>query len=214
MQEQKLITLRSRIEHLCRSNRKKLLFHGWHHIVFVTKKAVEIAEAIKADVFLVESAALTHDLNYLVKTYSAPVVGSEIRTKELRDAGYSPEEIERIEQIVIEADITTRTAVISEEGKALSDADTAFKALPITPVMFSSKYIQENRIDIYKLAQEIVSEQNKLIDQGIYFYTEYAHTRYFQWATVNLALWNSIKESLDDPAVRELIALAMDDGVL
>lgn len=40
-----------------------LLFHGCHHIDFVTRKALEFAPELRADPELVEVAALVHDVN-------------------------------------------------------------------------------------------------------------------------------------------------------
>jgi uncharacterized protein len=191
-----------------------MLFHGWHHIAFVTKKAKEFAESISADSFLSESAALVHDLNYLVKVNSGPEQGAEMRTQVLSECGYLKEEIQRIEQIVMEEHTATRSADISPEGMALSDADTLFKALPITPILFASKYIQENKVDIEKLSKKVVEEQKPLLDQGIYFYTDLAKSRYLDWAKGNLVLWENVRESLQDEDVQELLMIAREQGVL
>jgi len=193
---------------------KELLFHGWHHITFVKKKGGEFARAIGADVFFVESAALVHDLNYLIAPNSEPEVGRELRQEKLSSAGYTTEEIVRIEQIVMEEHTATRNESISDEGKALSDADTLFKALPITPILFASKYIQENNIDIAKLANKVCDEQNRLLESGIYFYTDVAKEKYLSWAEVNLKLWNNVREALEDKDVQEMLAIAKSGSVI
>jgi HD superfamily phosphodiesterase len=51
-----------------------LLYHGWHHIYFVTKKTLEFCEGFTVDTEILEAAALTHDLNYLVAPNSEPDV--------------------------------------------------------------------------------------------------------------------------------------------
>lgn len=186
--------------------RKDLLFHGWPHILFVRKKALEFAEAIKADSFLVESAALVHDLNYMVEFNSAPEVGKKLREENLRRVDYSDEEIERIESIIEEANMATRTASLSKEGMALSDADTLFKVLPITPIIFSSRFIEENKVDIEKMAKRIHEEQGSLFRSGIYFYTEFAKEKYLKWAKINLDLWENVREALQDDDIKELIS--------
>lgn len=97
---------------------------------------------------------------------------------------------------------------------ALSDADTLFKSLPITPIIFAQKYITQNKVDIYKLAQKVTSEQNPLMDQDIYFYTDYAKKRYLNWAKDNLKLWNNVIESSTDEDIKEMLKIAADIGVL
>ena len=167
---QKIQKLKTLLKRLYWKNSKKLLFHGWHHISFVSKKAIEFAESIGANTFLAESAGLVHDLNYIVMPNSEPEAGSDLRGKILTKAGYSHDEIDRIKKIIMEAHTRTRTDKISKEGKALSDGDTLFKALPTTPILFAGKYIEQNRVNITQLAHKVSSEQNKLMKSGIYFY--------------------------------------------
>jgi uncharacterized protein len=205
--EQKLNILRTNLEDLYMQRNDELLFHGWHHITFILKKSIDFANSIGADLFLVESAALTHDLNYVVKENSVPEVGAELRKQCLSEAGYTQKEIERIENIVLESHTGYRTEQISDEGRALSDADSLFKILPITPVIFSGKYITQNKVDISKLANKIVTEQNKLMDQGIYFYTALAKEKYLKWARINLNLWNGVVEALRDEDVQALLRM-------
>lgn len=193
-------------------NRKDLLFHGWHHIIFVEKKALEFAGSIGADLFSVRSAALVHDLNYFIEPDSTPSAGRELRKKILSEAGYSDSEIKRIEAIIEEEHTATRTELISKEDAALSDADTLFKALPITPIIFASRFIEENKIDIERLSQSINKDQAKLMESGIYFYTDLAKERYLKWAKINLDLWDSVGEALQDEDVRELISNYRQNG--
>ena len=204
----KLQKLRDALSVLYRKSKKKLLFHGWHHIVFVAQKAVEFAKPIKADLILVHSAALVHDLNYLAAVNSEPDAGFKLCVRYLSRAGYSPTEIQRIQEIVMQAHTRTRSHKISKEAQALSDADTLFKALPITPVVFSGAYIRENKVDLKSLASKIVAEQNKLMREGIYFYTPLAKKKYLPWARTNLALWNGIATVLKDKQVLAMLKLA------
>jgi len=212
--QEKLKKLTSKLKKLYEKNSKMLLFHGWHHIQFVRKKALEFANSINADLFLVESAALTHDLNYIVGPNSEPQEGQALRREYLTDAGYSPSDMDTIDKIVLESHTRTRGEVISEEGKALSDADTLFKSLPVTPILFTSKFIVQNKVDIYKLAQKVTSEQNPLIEKGIYFYTSLAKEKYLKWAKGNLQLWNNVQEALQDDDVKEMLSNAAKSGVI
>jgi uncharacterized protein len=212
--QEKIAKLRTAIERLYSENRQTLLFHGWHHIDFVSKKAVEFAQSISADILLVEAASLTHDLNYIVEPNSEPEVGRGMREKMLKEAGYTKNEIERIESIVMESHTGTRGQQISNEGKAVSDADTLFKSLPITPIFFASKYISQNKVDIYKLAKKVCDEQNPLMEQDIYFYTETAKQKYLKWAKANLALWNCVQEALQDKDVQQVLSIAQKSGVI
>jgi uncharacterized protein len=182
-----------------------LPFHGWHHVSFVTTKAVEFALERDADPATVKTAALLHDLNYLVRKNSDPEAGRALRQTLLKRAGYADDEISRVEEIISEAHTATRTADISREGSALSDADTLFKALPMTPVVFSHWYLTENGIGLRELGRKILDEQVPLLSQGIYFYDPTLRERYLPWVRANIELWRQIMTSLDDPDVLALL---------
>ena len=198
----KLISL---LKPLYDKNKDYLLFHGWHHLKFVRKKALEFADSIKADQLIVGAASLTHDLNYLIKPNSEPEEGKKMRQELLVKAGFGRIEMDQIEQVVMESHTGTRGKKISLEGMALSDADSLFKILPIGPIVFSQRYITQNKIDIYKSAKKITSEQNPLLEKGIYFYTDLAKDKYLDWARHNVQLWNYILEALEDEDIRELL---------
>lgn len=212
--EQKLDTLRVQVKALYDKHTATLLFHGWHHIQFVAVKAKLFAESVGANQALTEASALVHDLNYIVEVNSEPEVGAELRATILSTASYSVPEITQIESIIMEAHTATRGNTISLEGKALSDADTLFKALPITPILFASRYITQNKVDIARLAHKVVSEQQPLFDNEIYFYTDLAKEKYLGWAKANLQLWANVEAALEDTDVKELITTAYDRGVL
>lgn len=199
------VQLYDAVKNLYLSNGEILLFHGWHHIKFVTQKSLEFAEALSADQNIVYSSALVHDLNYLVSPNSEPDVATSYRENLLSQHGHTPEEVKRIENIILEAHTGNRSKHISGEAKALSDADTLFKSLPITPILLTGKYLLENKVNIRLLAKKIIQEQNPLMEDGIYFYTELAKTKYLKWAKTNLELWNNVYECLDDIAVFELL---------
>lgn len=214
MSSSKIEKLFEQIQPLYMKHSKDLLFHGWHHITFVKKKALEFAGSVNANKFIVEAAALTHDLNFIVKPNSEPEEGKIIRQEFLGKAGFTNEEIIRIESVVMESHTGTRNEKITPEGMALSDADTLFKALPITPIIFAQKYITQNKVDIYKLAQKVTAEQNPLIKKDIYFYTDYAKERYLNWAKSNLQLWNNVVEALKDEDIKEILKIADELHVL
>ncbi|MEU5882694.1 hypothetical protein [Spirillospora sp. NPDC047279] len=180
-------------------------FHGWHHIDFVRNKAVEFARQRGADSALVEAAALVHDLNYIAEKDSGPQAGHQLRRQCLQDAGFNELDIHEVEKLVVESHTATRTASISLAGTALSDADTLFKALPITPVVFAPRYLEENNIDLLTLCEKIIGEQEPLLKAGIYFYDERVRDRYLPWAEANLQLWRCVAEALNDPDVTTLL---------
>ncbi|SHN44424.1 hypothetical protein [Cryptosporangium aurantiacum] len=180
-------------------------FHGWHHIEFVTSKARDFALELGADATLVEVAALVHDLNYLVDTTTSAASGRDLRQKILEASGASSPEITTIEQIILDAETPTRDGHISVEAKALSDADTLFKALPITPIVLAPLYMSETRRGLRALAEKIVKEQVPLNEDEIYFYSPSARARYGEWGDVNLKLWRCVLDSLDDPDVVKLL---------
>jgi uncharacterized protein len=183
----------------------ELPFHGWHHVEFVRAKALEFAERNQADPSVVEVAALVHDLNYLVEKDSRAAAGGRLRQRVLRHASVPAEAARWVERVVQEAETCSRGADISLEAQALSDADTVFKVLPITPVVLSHRYLDETGIDLPTLAKKITTEQLPLRDQGIYFYDPEAADRYRSWASANLGLWEAITEAVQEPAVQRLL---------
>jgi len=192
-----------------------LLFHGWHHIHLVARKSVEFAEEFpEVNKEIVEASALVHDLNYIVEVNTGPEVGRELRENYLREAGFSMAEAKEIESIIMEGHTASRHANISNSAKALSDADSLFKVMPLTPIIFSSHYIVENRVDVQKWADKIISEQQPLMDQGIYFYTKIAKDKYQEWAEVDLKLVQQVKDSLEDPAIKEMFEIARELGIV
>jgi uncharacterized protein len=194
-----------RVKRLCQRFAANLPFHGWHHVHFVRTKAGAFARANGSDPVVVETAALVHDLNYIVKRNSDAGEGHDIRMRILAASGVAEPVAVWIDEIVAEAEMRTRHRDISPEAQALSDADTLFKALPVTPVMLAHRYLTENGITLSQLAHKIVGEQRGKHDDGFYFYSEEAKALYSRWATANLELWQCVVEALDDPSVGELL---------
>jgi uncharacterized protein len=203
--DSKVEDLETAVRKLYKSAKDHLPFHGWHHIEFVRTKAVQFAKERRANPMLVAAAALVHDLNYVVRTNSTPGAGRQLRHEYLAGAGFGLPDIARVEEIINEAHTATRSESISPEGAALSDADTLFKALPMTPVVFSHLYLAENGIGLRELAEKIVKEQLPLMEEGIYFYDPAVRDRYIPWAEANMRLWQEIMDSLDDPDIVDLL---------
>ncbi|WP_051116556.1 HD family phosphohydrolase [Amycolatopsis nigrescens] len=198
-------SIERRVRGLCLRYADRLPFHGWHHVSFVRAKAAYFAAENGANTSVVETAALVHDVNYLVQRNSPAAAGHSLRMDLLSACGV-PDDVARwIDDIIDEAEMCTRGPHISLEGQALSDADTLFKALPITPVMLSHRYLEENDLSLRELADKIVGEQQDVHDQGFYFYNAEAAASYGRWAKANLELWQCIREAVDDPVVEELL---------
>jgi uncharacterized protein len=195
----------NRVRHLCQEA-GNLPFHGWHHVSFVRDKGARFAAANGADCSVVTTAALVHDLNYLVRRNSPAAAGGALRMRILAEAGVRTSVARWIDDVVVEAEMSTRHRDISLEAQALSDADTLFKALPITPVLLAHRYLAENGVSLRELATKIVGEQRGVHDAGFYFYSQEAAAAYSHWATANLELWQCVMEALDDPSVNDLLA--------
>jgi len=193
------------VRRICTRYAARLQFHGWHHVSFVRSKAARFAVLNGAEVSVVETAALVHDVNYLVRRNSSAATGRRLRLAILSRAGVAPHLAGWIDRIVVEAEMATRGRDISLEAQALSDADTLFKSLPVTPVVLAHRYLEENGIGLRELANKICGEQQEKHDEGYYFYNPEAAAMYTRWATANLQLWQCIKESLDDADVEELL---------
>lgn len=196
-------------------NKSKLLFHGWHHIKFVHDKAIEFANELKADAEKAACSALVHDLNYIFTEVLEPEAANVEIKKYLMEAGYSEEFANEIIQNIEDGHLGYRGArKLSEEAKALADADTLFKALPTTPILFASRFITQNKYSIEKLANKVVGEQEPLIEEGNYFYSEMAKKKYMTWAKVNVYMWKNVQEALKDPAISEMLQTATELGIL
>lgn len=210
----RLETLSKNLQKLYDQKGKDLLFHGWHHIYLVSKKALEFADELGVDRELIEATALVHDLNYVAEVRSEPEAGKELRTQCLKQAGFTTDEIETIEQIVMEAHTATRHADISDAAKVLSDADSVFKVMPLTTVILAGKYITEQKVDIQQWADKIIAEQKPLHDKGIYFYTETAKRRYLHWAKTNMEVVLYVDEAMQDPVIKETWRIAREAGII
>ena len=206
--------LRALMFELYARHNSKLLAHGWHHVEFVTRKSLEFAVELGVSEETVEAAALTHDLNYVVDPKSHVEAGQSLRQEYLSKCRFSDTEILQIESAVQEASTKNRHEGISEEAKALADADSLFKVLPISPIVFSGRFIEETGVSIEVWADTITRQQGPLLDQGEYFYTKTAKKRYGDWARLNLELVETIRGSLSDPDVQELLRSMKRLGLL
>lgn len=196
-------------------NKSKLLFHGWHHIKFVHDKSIQFAKELNANVEIVATASLLHDLNYIFSEKLEPEAAAEQIKQFLIESGYDQDTQVQINKIIEDSHTSYRgERNISDESKALADADTLFKALPTTPILFSSKFITQNKYDIGKLANKIIDEQKPLMDNDIYFYTKSVKEKYLKWAKDNLTMWENVLEALEDDDINEMLKSAKDLGVL
>ncbi len=96
----KLKKLSTTVKAILLKEKDKLPLHGWHHFDFVRKKAVIFSEAIQANTFLVESAALVHDINRLPAYKNAPLEADTYSKQVLQESGYSIEESKKVLNIV------------------------------------------------------------------------------------------------------------------
>lgn len=203
---QLLQELTERVRNLYDSFTSGLPFHGWHHVEFVRAKASLYADKNGANVAIVEAAAILHDLNYMVKRNSRVSAGEDLRKAILEDLNVASGTISWIERVIREAETEARDETAGLEAQALSDADTIFKALPITPVLLAHLYMEETGENLEQLCARIIRDQVKLHEKGIYFYNKEIAAQYDRWASANLELWNCIDDSLQQREVRDLVS--------
>jgi uncharacterized protein len=203
--ERQIVSLRAAVRDLYSSRPQDLAFHGWPHIEFVASKSGQFAHERGADAYLVEAAALVHDINHLVERNSEPGAGAQVRGQLLTQVGASNETIVQIEDIICTSHTATRGEHISLEASALSDADSLFKSLPTTALLLTRPYLEETGVSLRELAQKILSEQVPLLERGIYFYEASVAMRYQAWAKIGLTIWAQAVESLEDPDVVRLL---------
>ncbi|MDT0169453.1 HD domain-containing protein [Pseudarthrobacter sp. BRE9] len=200
-----LSRLRRAIFKLLTSHSDDIPYHGWPHVRFVADHGARLAAAVGADSDLVAAAGLVHDLNYLVRPGSQVKEGITLMRKYLRDAGYNSSQMDRVTSIVLEADLATRGPIVSSEVACLSDADSLFKVLPVTPVLLARDYLKENHVSLKELAESIIGEQASRLEEGYYFYTDEAKDLYDGLARQSIIMWNSILESLENDEVSLLV---------
>jgi uncharacterized protein len=197
--------LRACIKQLYASSSARLSFHSWDHVKFVFTKSVEFAAQRGADEIVVGAAALVHDLDRFENLLDKPSTAQRQRQTILSKSGFDQGAIDRVETCVVDAHTATRNRSIAIESQCLSDADTLFKALPITPVLLSHRYLIETGMSIRELAEKIHREQAPKLEDNFYFYDQSLAKKYLPWARSNLALWSAILESLDDETVSNLV---------
>lgn len=184
----------------------RLPFHDYNHIVFVARWAVNFAQQNGADLPTVKAAALLHDLNYIVDPTSDVDTGKDLRREVLLEAGIPDREIDNLELIIRSADVRHSAPCSLLEAQALSDADMLYKILPVTPVLFSHRLLNESKSNIRDLAIRILREQLPRFETGSLFYNSEANERYHRWAATNFSLWRDIVDCVDEPTVFDLLA--------
>lgn len=102
--------------------------HDWHHVRQVRDMALRIAEKEGGDRELIELAAIAHDIGDR-KFHASEQAGDEKTIAALREAGASPELIERVMYIV--QNISFKGAGVGEtmqtlEGKIVQDSDRLY----------------------------------------------------------------------------------------
>lgn len=172
---------------------KKVLFHNWEHIQFVHDHAIEFAKELKCSEELVAVSALLHDLNYIYSNTTNPLNGENEIREFLNNVGYLEDFINKVVEIIGQEDIERRKDnVLSDEAKALSDADSLYKIIPTTPLLKTYKFLEENNMSLEQLAEKILKDQTDLIESGRFFYTEIAKKKYGYLVENHLNLWKSV----------------------
>lgn len=83
---------------------KSLYYHGVHHTSDVIQSALRLAEAegaTETEKEWLAVAALYHDIGFLVHSDNHEHIGADMARKELPEAGFTPEEIERIASMIL-----------------------------------------------------------------------------------------------------------------
>jgi uncharacterized protein len=211
---QRNFLLREQLHKLYIDYNEKLPAHGWPHVAFVVSKSLVFADELAVDKEIVEAAAFVHDLNYIADPKSHVEAGADLRHKYLDACGFSVVETTTIEDIVCQASTKNRHADIRDEAKALADADSLYKVLPISLIVFAGRFIAETGVTIEQWANTIMRQQQPLLDDGLYFYTKEARDRYLPWAELNLKVVETIQSSLNDSDVKELLESLVVAGIL
>ncbi|CAG5079633.1 HD domain-containing protein [Parvicella tangerina] len=92
------------VERLIKELPKDLYYHGAHHTFDVVKSvhSLSVAEKLSnADFFVLLTAAYFHDAGYIYRYEHNEPIAVKMARKSLPDFGYSPEQIDVIENIIM-----------------------------------------------------------------------------------------------------------------
>lgn len=186
--------------------KSRLSFHGWHYVSFILKKAEKFAKELGADTEKTLISALTYGL--FTRT-SPSLTPTDVRGQVIKiivDSGYDMALAEEIIMMNERIQLPGRLSrELTNEEKALSDAVCLYRILPVTPVLFSSKYMEQADIMLEELAHRILNEQFGALKTDRLFYTKSAKKEYTKWAETNIRLWQNIEEAMLDPDIRGLV---------
>jgi uncharacterized protein len=108
---------------------KYLTYHNTAHTLYVLEKAVHIAEkekVSKTDLKLIKLAVLYHDIGFITSHIEHEKESCKIARKQLKDYGYSKEDIEIICGIIMATKIPQKPDNLLEQ--IVADADLEYLA--------------------------------------------------------------------------------------
>lgn len=174
------------------------------------RKTGHFAQHLGADIPLSQAAALTHDLNHVAHkgVWTESKEGALLRKQMLTDCKIQDDLIQRIEAIIQSCEIVHRGTNLSLEGQALSDADSLFKVLPSTPILFTAGMMKQTDWSIKRIAEKVVRDQLKLIESDTYFFSDYARQNYMHLARANIYQMRDLLETLNDDDIAHMLRTA------
>jgi uncharacterized protein len=93
------------LEQLEKNLSPKFYYHGLHHtrddVLPAAERLAKIANVGEDEVLLLRTAALYHDIGYLEHYLDHESIGARIATAELPNLGYTPEQVQKIADLII-----------------------------------------------------------------------------------------------------------------
>jgi uncharacterized protein len=106
---------------------KGLHYHGFHHVEYVMKAALLIASDFKLsdrELILLKTAVLLHDSGFLQTYKDHETVGTRLARKMLPDYGYSTQDIDTINGMIMATKIPQNAT--NDLEKIIADADLEY----------------------------------------------------------------------------------------
>ncbi len=142
--KQTLKEIRERVKSNCANDSTG---HDWNHINRVRQNAIKIAKTEGGDIFIIELAALLHD----VEDWKSTNAGSGLVNKLLKDVNIDEESSKKINDIISKISfkgVNHDDKMDTVEGKIVQDADR-LDALGATGIIRSVLYGASNGIPLY-----------------------------------------------------------------
>jgi uncharacterized protein len=148
----------------------KLYYHGVHHtrddVLPAVERLAEVAYLNGEELLLLKTAALYHDIGYVEHYLDHEAIGARIASEDLPEAGYSPEQV----QIIVDLIMATRMpqSPRTELEELICDADLDSLGRDDFFVVSHSLRLELKEMGIVTSVREWYARQLKFLESHTY----------------------------------------------